>query len=331
MKASYFIYITGQRIRLLPIFLMGVFVCLSVSFMEAKDYTVQTIPNVRLSDRTNHVSNPDGIISQPDVYRINQMLNALEDSMGVEVAVVAVNSIGDNDARMFATDLFNHWGLGKKGKDNGLLIQLVAQPPQRSIVFETGYGLEGIFPDAIAYRLQQQYMMPDLKAGRYSAAMVNGVEAVKNYLLVNDQERTAITGGAVPGQGSFLRNAFMGFAVMFFFIVILMLFAVRRHPTRVCPRCGKKALTYVGQHEIKDASGKSEGLIEDVYRCKNCGYTENRNRRNDRIRRGFYPLILGGMLGGLGRGAGGGFGGGFGGGGSWGGGGSGGGGAIGRF
>ena len=41
-------------------------------------------------------------------------LNVVEDSLGIEVAVVAVNSIGDQDARMFATDLFKHWGLGTK-------------------------------------------------------------------------------------------------------------------------------------------------------------------------------------------------------------------------
>ena len=142
------------------------------SIFAAKDYSIETIPNVRLSNRLNHVSNPDGIITPDDAARINQLLNVVEDSLGIEVAVVAVNSIGDQDARMFATDLFKHWGLGQKSKDNGLLIQLVTEPSQRSVVFETGYGIEGVLPDAICYRLQQRYMMPDLKAGDYSAGML---------------------------------------------------------------------------------------------------------------------------------------------------------------
>ena len=147
------------------------------SIFAAKDYSIETIPNVRLSNRLNHVSNPDGIITPDDAARINQLLNVVEDSLGIEVAVVAVNSIGDQDARMFATDLFKHWGLGQKSKDNGLLIQLVTEPSQRSVVFETGYGIEGVLPDAICYRLQQRYMMPDLKAGDYSAGMLKGVMA----------------------------------------------------------------------------------------------------------------------------------------------------------
>ena len=79
-------------------------------------YTVETIPNVRLTDHDNYVSNPDNIIHPDDVVRINGLLRTVEDSFDIEIAVVAVESIGDNDARMFATDLFQHWGLGKKGK-----------------------------------------------------------------------------------------------------------------------------------------------------------------------------------------------------------------------
>ena len=81
----------------------------------------------------------------------------------------------------------------------------------------------------------------------------------------------------------------------------------------------------MGQQVIREATRFSEGLAEDVSRCKSCGYTEKKNRTIDRIHRGGGgPIIMGG---------GGGFGGfsGGGGGGSWGGGSSGGGGSISRF
>ena len=163
-------------------------------WISATDYTIETIPNVRLSNRYNHVSNPDGIIQPETVAHINQMLHTVEDSLGIEVAVVAIRSIGENDARMFATDLFQHWGLGEKEQDNGLLIQLVTDPPQRSVVFETGYGIEGILPDAICYRLQQQYMLPDFKTGDYNNGMLKGVSAVAHYLMASDYERAEMTG-----------------------------------------------------------------------------------------------------------------------------------------
>lgn len=297
-----------------------------------REYTVQTIPNLRLQDGRQHVSNPDGIISPDDVARINRMLGALEDSLGIEVAVVAVNSIRDADPRSFATDLFNHWGLGKKGKDNGLLIQLVTAPAQRSVVFETGYGLEGVLPDAISYRLQQQAMIPDLKAGRYSAAMASGVAAVTNYLLSHYDPQNPDAAAGANRQGGFLENFGMGFLLLFFFVFILIAFSFRRRGAQVCPRCGKKALVYTGQRVVSNATATKPAVVEDVYQCKNCGYTDTRNRHSSGGGSSLFPFLLGGLGGFLGgpRG-GGGFGGFGGGGGAWGGGASGGGGSISRF
>ena len=311
-------------------FCLSFLLALPVLLSAATDYTVTTIPNMRLADRNNHVSNPDGIIRPDDVARINHLLRTLEDSLGIEVAVVAVESIGDNDARMFATDLFQHWGIGKKGKDNGLLIQLVTEPRQRSVVFETGYGIEGVLPDAICKRLQQRYMLPDFKAGEYSAGMLKGVAAVKDYLMASDYERAAMAGQNLKeDDGSFVAlflALFFGGGIAFIVIILLIVQAFK-HRTRVCPRCGKKTLVYAGQQIVQRATYDREGLVEEIWRCKNCGYTEKKNRTTSRLHRSSAPVIIGG--GGLGRGSGG-FGG-FGGGGSWGGGRSGGGGSISRW
>lgn len=320
--------LTGNRLQALllaGLFLLSLF---PLQLSAAQDYTIETVPNVRLSDRNNHVSNPDGIIHPQDVEHINRLLQIIEDSLGIEVAVVAVESIGDNDARMFATDLFRHWGLGKKDKDNGLLIQLVTEPSQRSVVFETGYGIEGILPDAICYRLQQKYMIPDLKTGDYSAGMLKGVAAVKEYLMASDYERAAMTGGNTSRQteGDDLFLWLFLVMMIIFPAGIFILVSILKYRPRICPRCGQKTLVYVGQQVIQRATYSSEGLAEDTYRCKNCGYTEKKNRHISRLRRSTGPIIIGGS------GRGGGFGGGFGGGGgSWGGGRSGGGGSISRF
>lgn len=153
------------------------------------EHTLRSIPNVQLKDKSQFVSNPDGVIRPEHVRTINAVAADLRRTYGIELAVVAVKSIGDNDARMFATDLFQLWGLGKKGEDNGLLIQLVTEPPQRSVVFEVGYGLEGYLPDVVSYRLQQKLMIPDLKNGDYSLAMLKGVQGVQRYFDSGDYRR----------------------------------------------------------------------------------------------------------------------------------------------
>ncbi|MDL2208634.1 TPM domain-containing protein [Parabacteroides sp. OttesenSCG-928-O15] len=310
-----------NKTRLISFFLLLV---LSLPVVMATDYTVKTVPNTKLTDRNSYVSNPDGILSATDVQAINRTLRQLEDSLGVEVAVVALGSIGGNDARQFATDLFKAWGIGKKGEDNGLLIQLITEPSQRSVVFETGYGLEGVLPDAICKRIQQQYMMDDLRAGEYSAGLLNGVMAVRDYLLASDLERSEMVGGDEEDLGEMFLVIFL----IFVFPLLILVFAVFAYAwkrrRRTCPRCGKKTLRYVKRETLRAATYQAEGLAVDVYRCTNCGYTQNENHTISRLHRSSGPIIVGGGSGG--------FGGGFGGGGgSWGGGRSGGGGSISRF
>lgn len=293
-------------------------------------YTLETIPNTRLSDRYNYVSNPDGIITPGDVQQINRLLRSLEDSLGIEVAVVAVESIGDNEARDFATDLFKKWGIGKKADDNGLLIQLVTEPVQRSVVFETGYGIEGVLPDAICYRIQQRYMIPDMREGNFSSGMVKGVAAVREYLLASDYERGAIVGNGYSSGEEISTWALLAFILIapLGIMIIALIANYMKHRPKKCPRCGKKTFRYIRRQTVQAATYARAGMAEDLYRCSNCEYTEKKNHPIDRLRRGGGggPIIFGG-LGGMGSGRGGNFGGG----GSWGGGRSGGGGSISRF
>ena len=103
---------------------------------------------------------------------------------------VVVSSIGYAQPRQFATELFNHWGIGKKGKDNGLLVLFVLD--QRDITFETGYGMEGILPDAICKRIQMQAMLPAFKEGDYDAGMLAGIKRIVSIVKEEPQEEIVI-------------------------------------------------------------------------------------------------------------------------------------------
>ena len=139
-------------------------------------YTVDEVPNPKTNDASAFVANPDGIISEETVYQLNTMLQNLEAKNKAEIAVVVLNSIGDNDIFDFGVELFERWSIGKKGSDNGLLILFVLD--QRKIRFETGYGLEGILPDAICKRIQMNEMVPYFKEGNYDEGMIRGVQKV---------------------------------------------------------------------------------------------------------------------------------------------------------
>ncbi len=311
-----------SKYRIWILFMILFLLCDLVSPVWAvTNYTVETIPNTRLSDRFNHVSNPDGILSSNDVVNINKLLNNLEDSLGIEVAVVAVNNIGDYDARMFATDLFKHWGIGKKGIDNGLLIQLVTEPTQRSIVFETGYGIEGTLPDIVCQQLQQRYMIPMMKRGDYSGGMLNGVAALYQYLMASDYDRSALIGEKPNDKSDAWPLSIT--AIMFMVILGLpVLFTYLKRRPQKCPQCGNKTLIYTREQIVQEATRYSEGAVDEIYVCKNCGHTERRRKIIDRIHPNNGGTIFMGGGGSWGGGSSGG---------SWGGGSSGGGGSISRF
>ena len=113
-----------------------------VAQTDAKAYTVETVPNVRLTDVRRYVSDPSGILTPPARDSINAVCARMEQQSGVEAAVVMLPSIGDEEPFDFAQSLFRHWGIGKKGKDNGVLVLFVMD--RRVVRFHTGYGLEGL-------------------------------------------------------------------------------------------------------------------------------------------------------------------------------------------
>ncbi len=199
----------------------------------AAPYGVADVPNTRLTDADIYISNPDGLIDAREAAAINALLQTTERETGIEIAVVALKAVNTDDARTFAVELFERWGIGKKGKDNGLLILLVTEPPARSVTFEVGYGLEGVLPDVVCYRLQQKHMVPLLSAGKYSEAMLLGVRAVTDYLKASDSERDSLSRPAARPQANVAaRNSF---------IVIVNEFALPvRYLRRRCgPRDGR--------------------------------------------------------------------------------------------
>ena len=133
-------------------------IILAITNVWAVNYSVRTVPNVQVADERRFVSNPDGILSTEAVYSIDTMLYRLRQSGAAEVAVVAVESIGFDEPREFATSLFRHWGLGNKEQNNGLLVLLVLG--QGAIEIETGYGIEGDLPDAVCKRIIERVMIP---------------------------------------------------------------------------------------------------------------------------------------------------------------------------
>lgn len=283
-------------------------------------YTPDNLPMVHLQDRTRYACNPDGILSPAATDSIDRMLYALEQQTGIQTVVAVVGSIGDADCFDFCHQLMSKRGIGQKGRDNGLIILLVIE--QRCIQFYTGYGLEGVLPDAICKRIQTRDMLPHLRAEQWSEAMVAGVRAVCSRLdgsMEND--------GSSAREGEITLGGLLLLILGLFAIAIAVGVMVYRASSR-CPHCGKHRLQRTDSVTLSHRNGVRREAI--TYTCLNCGHQVIREQESydDTDDDGFGgrgggPIIFGGGFGGFGGLGGGGFGGGSFGGGSGGGGGAG--------
>ena len=146
---------------------------------EARAYRTEDIPNVQVANRYRFTSNPDGILDEWAVAKIDSICYDLRHRGIAQTAVVAVREINTDDVFEFAYELFSKWGVGSKS-NSGIGILLVEEA--REIRFVTGYGVEGVLPDAICKRIQTQYMLPYFRDGDYSRGMVAGLQAVRAVL-----------------------------------------------------------------------------------------------------------------------------------------------------
>ena len=147
-------------------------------------YTATSLPNPKAQGQERFVSDPDAHLSAGTVAQLNALSARIEAETGAEFAVAVVDDyVGDSDFR-FALDLFTHWGIGKAGSDNGLLLFLAME--RREYRFITGYGVEGILPDALLRRIGETYLVPYLRDGNVDMAVLAAAKAVESVFLSPD-------------------------------------------------------------------------------------------------------------------------------------------------
>lgn len=153
---------------------------ISLALQSQTGIRVEEVPDPKKTAEKGYVSDPGSYLSPNAVRQLNNLISSLESNATAQIAVVLLPSIGDQIPKDFATELFQYWGIGQAGNDNGLLILVVMD--QRRVEFETGYGLEGVLPDVICYRIINEDFVPHFKVGDYDTGLINSVDRVKTLL-----------------------------------------------------------------------------------------------------------------------------------------------------
>jgi uncharacterized protein len=152
-----------------------------------------------------YVNDDAGVMREDTRAKLEAFLDQLEQKTGAQFAVLTVKSTDPLDPSDYKVRVFEQWKIGKKGKDNGLLL-LVAMD-QRAIRFETGYGLEGVLPDGLESRIVREDMAPAMRANDVDGAITNGVLAASARIAAEQgvkltwDGRELRYGGGSSGRG----------------------------------------------------------------------------------------------------------------------------------
>ncbi len=175
------------------------------------------------------VTDTAGLLSEPVARSLNARLRHFEDLTGNQVIVWIATSIGDRNLEEWAANTFAAWGIGQKGKDNGLALFILTQ--DRKIRIEVGYDLEGRVTDLLSSRVIREILTPGLEAGQADEAVTRAVDVLLHAI---DPEAAAAAGSgtvAPPATRTAPRKISLGTILFWGFIGVGFLILFITNPT----------------------------------------------------------------------------------------------------
>jgi uncharacterized protein len=151
-----------------------------------------------------YVSDFAHVIDPQSKAALEQYAGRVEQVTGAQMALVTLRTLEDEPIDDVANTIYRAWGVGPKGKNEGILLLLVVG--DRRSRLEVGYGLEPILPDGFDGSVLRE-MRPALRQGQYGEALMAAAETIgstiakaKNVSLDAQLPRRMrhSTGGSIP-------------------------------------------------------------------------------------------------------------------------------------
>jgi uncharacterized protein len=143
------------------------------------------------------VTDDAGLLTASEKTDIERELAAIEQTSTDQIAVVTVKSLQGYPIEDYGIGLARKWGIGQKGKDNGLL--LIIAPDDRKVRIEVGRRLEPLMTDTMAALIIQNAILPKFRRGDYAGGIKDAIRDIKTVLLGNAEEvRQRAAGARTP-------------------------------------------------------------------------------------------------------------------------------------
>ena len=170
---------------------------------------------------TGRVVDQARVLSQSTKDELETLLATHENNTTNQVVVATIESLGNAQIEEYSIELARRWGIGQKGKDNGVV--LVVAPNDKQVRIEVGYGLEGTLTDALSSNIINYYIIPEFKKGDIQnginigiqkiIALLDGDESVREEIEKQD-EMPVEAYGIVVGMVMVFASAIFGAAAL---------------------------------------------------------------------------------------------------------------------
>lgn len=187
------------------------------------------------------------ILEPREEQQLEQKLVNYNKETSTEMTVVTVETINGANPTIYANELLEKWGVGKKGKDNGIVLLVASK--DRKISIATGYGVEEFVPDVIANRIIQEEILPAFKQGRFASGITRGVDKIVSAL----KGQFKGTGESAAGEGFGIPPEIIFMIALFFFLLLLGMMMGKRME--------KSPTTYHGEGKKKHPPKRRRTII----------------------------------------------------------------------
>ncbi|WP_066800321.1 TPM domain-containing protein [Moraxella oblonga] len=150
--------------------------------------STQNTPNT-IAHETLSLNSPiidkTGILTHREKDHLESQLRQIYDDKLAQVAIVIVPTTGSVDIFDYAYQIAKRWQLGSKEDDDGILVLVALN--DRKIQILTGYGVEGVLPDAVLNRIIREDITPSFKTGAYAQGLSSGISRIDERLRADPQ------------------------------------------------------------------------------------------------------------------------------------------------
>ena len=197
-----------------------VFVCVLITGLAGESFAQETAyPSPR-----GYVNDYAGILSAQTTQDIDTICKQVQSKTTAQIALVIVNTTEPLEIEQYAVELFQKWGIGQKDKDNGLLLLVAIN--DRKVRIETGYGLEGAMPDAIASNIIYGTIIPEFKQAQYEKGMLLGIILIAD-LIAKEYNVSLDLDESLPVPGTAGERQMSPLAALIYVIVFILIFGMR--------------------------------------------------------------------------------------------------------